>query len=214
MIAPIQTAAAISSKLVPKMSMDIYGPLYVYERMRLSVPPLETLPLSPALIAELRSDHAGEAGAVSIYRGILAVSRDAAVREFACEHIRTEERHLRFFNDWLPARYRSRLLPVWKAAGWLLGAASALFGRRVVFLSIDAVETFVESHYQRQIVAIAGIPELAVLGAKLSSFCDDEVGHRDDARRRREGPPGFIARALGHIIGVSSVIGVAIARRV
>jgi len=33
------------------------------------------------LIADLRSDHAGEMGAVMIYRGILAVSRDAGVRE-------------------------------------------------------------------------------------------------------------------------------------
>ncbi len=180
----------------------------------MSIPPFESLPLSPELIAELRSDHAGEAGAVEIYRGILAVSRDATVREFAREHIRTERRHLRFFDDWLPARQRSRLLPVWKTAGWVLGATSALFGRRAVFLTIDAVETFVESHYQRQIAEMARIPELETLSAKLQGFCDDEVGHRDDARRRRTGPPRLVARLWSRMIGVSSIVGVAIARRV
>ncbi len=35
------------------------------------------------LPGDIRSDHAGETGAVMIYRGILAASRDPAVREFA-----------------------------------------------------------------------------------------------------------------------------------
>lgn len=33
--------------------------------------------LPASLVADLRSDHAGETGAVVIYRGILAVTRDA-----------------------------------------------------------------------------------------------------------------------------------------
>ncbi len=31
----------------------------------------------PGLLGDLRSDHAGETGAVAIYLGILAISRDA-----------------------------------------------------------------------------------------------------------------------------------------
>ena len=46
------------------------------------------------LLRDLRSDHAGEAGAVAIYRGILAVSRCPQVREFAQRHMQTEQRHL------------------------------------------------------------------------------------------------------------------------
>ena len=151
---------------------------------------------------------------MQIYRGILAVSRDSAVRAFAQSHIDTEQRHLDFFDHWLPAEHHSRLLPVWRAAGWILGATAALFGRYGVFLTIDAVESFVETHYQAQIDAMQGVPGLEALVEQLQNFCDDEVHHRDDARERRRRPSGMLARAWAATIGYGSVIGVAIARRV
>lgn len=46
----------------------------------------------------LRSDHAGETGAVHIYKGIRAVTRLDYIREFAREHQATEERHLEIMN--------------------------------------------------------------------------------------------------------------------
>ena len=42
-----------------------------------------TLHVPASLVAELRSDHAGETGAVWIYRGVLALSSDADLRSFA-----------------------------------------------------------------------------------------------------------------------------------
>ena len=51
-------------------------------------------PLPARLLADLRTDHAGETGAVMIYRGILAVTRDAAVKAFAQAHLATEASHL------------------------------------------------------------------------------------------------------------------------
>jgi hypothetical protein len=44
----------------------------------------------PSLIGDLRSDHAGETGGVIISRGILAGSRDPAVRAFASAHLAAE----------------------------------------------------------------------------------------------------------------------------
>ena len=67
---------------------------------------LERLPLDEDDIRDLRSDHAGEAGAVQIYRGILAVSRNEVVRAFARQHMATEQRHLAFFEGWLSPRAR------------------------------------------------------------------------------------------------------------
>ena len=43
---------------------------------------------------DLRSDHAGEFGAVAIYTGVLAVARDPGVRAFALRHQATEADHL------------------------------------------------------------------------------------------------------------------------
>ncbi|MEL7536595.1 MAG: demethoxyubiquinone hydroxylase family protein [Pseudomonadota bacterium] len=178
------------------------------------VPPCKDLPLSDDLIAELRSDHAGECGAVAIYTGILAVSGDAKVRAFATEHRDTERVHWAFFDEWLPKAHHSRLLPLWRAAGWLLGAFSALFGARAVFRTIAAVETFVEQHYLEQIKTMAAQPELRPLAAKLEQFCDEEVEHRDDASGRLDSGGGNIASLWSRIVGSGSSLGVAIAKRI
>ena len=50
------------------------------------VRPAASLPLE--LAREMRSNHAGETGAVWIYRGILAVSSNAKVRTFALHHLK------------------------------------------------------------------------------------------------------------------------------
>ena len=96
--------------------------------------------------ADLRTDHAGEVGAVMIYRGILAVTRDAGVRHFAQEHLATEAGHLAQIEPLLAPHQRSRLLPLWRIAGWLTGALPALVGPRAVYATIEAVETFVDQH--------------------------------------------------------------------
>jgi demethoxyubiquinone hydroxylase (CLK1/Coq7/Cat5 family) len=105
----------------------------------------------PQLLRELRSDHAGETGAVWIYRGILKVTRDPGVQHFAQTHLQTEREHLAFFERWLPRECNSLLLPLWRASGFLLGAFCALFGPRFVFVTIEAVERFVVAHSQQQI---------------------------------------------------------------
>jgi len=182
--------------------------------MENSLKPFETTPLSRDLVADLRSDHAGECGAVAIYTGILAVTREPDVRRFAEAHRQTERVHRAFFDQWLPREHRSRLLPVWKAAGWLLGAFSALFGAKTVYRTISAVETFVEKHYEEQIVKMEVVPELAALTAKLRQFCEEEVEHRDDAASRFDRPVGYTSRLWFRIVGTGSSVGVALARRI
>ena len=83
---------------------------------------------------ELRSDHAGEMGAVYIYRGISAVAklrRDPELLSFAQAHGATEAEHLRLVENWLPTSQRSLLLGPWRLAGWLTGALPALFTERL-----------------------------------------------------------------------------------
>ena len=182
--------------------------------MTKDIAPFDTFSLPPGIVADLRSDHAGECGAVNIYRGILAVSRHPEVRRFARAHLRTEVRHRRFFDRWLPRPLHSRLLPLWNAAGFSLGAVAALFGPASVFRTIAAVETFVERHYQEQIEALSGQREFAPLVALLQRFCDDEVEHRVDAAGRLQQEPGAVGRIWAHIVGAGSSAGVAVARRI
>jgi ubiquinone biosynthesis monooxygenase Coq7 len=179
------------------------------------------LHVPPALVGELRSDHAGETGAVWIYRGILAVSRDAGVREFARQHLATEQDHLRQITPLLPWPQRSRLLVPWRMAGWVTGALPALAGPRAVYATIAAVETFVDRHYQQQIGAIDALPEAerlaaAPLRALLERCRQDECHHRDEAAAApplRQQPPGRLLRGWCALVGRGSAAAVVVARR-
>jgi ubiquinone biosynthesis monooxygenase Coq7 len=160
----------------------------------------------------LRSDHAGEAGAVMIYRGILAISRNAEVRAFAQQHLATEQSHLQLMQELVPPVRRSRLLALWRAAGWLTGALPAVFGSLAVFRTIEAVETFVDRHYAEQTEALEDLRDYRELYALLEQCRLDEVAHREDARRRL-GPPGPIGRWWCLMVGQGSRVGVALASR-
>lgn len=175
------------------------------------VPAFAELALAAPLVADLRSDHAGETGAVQIYRGILAVSHDPEVRQFAEHHLATEFEHLSFFDRWLPSSATSRLLPAWRLAGWLTGALSALGGARWVFATVDAVETFVVSHYQAQIDELADAPELGALRSTLQRFCADEDEHRQDAAVRGS-ERGRLLKLWTSVVGSGSAMAVRAAR--
>jgi ubiquinone biosynthesis monooxygenase Coq7 len=184
----------------------------------MEVSAFDTLPIGARLTRDLRSDHAGEVGAVEIYRGMLAVARSSELRAFASEHLETELRHREFFDNWLPRRHQSRLLWLWRTAGWVLGAASALLGMRAAFRTVAAVETFVEGHYQEQVQAIGADPALQALRDRLEQFCREEAEHKRDASRRLA--PSDQAESEGRrsvwgaIVAGGSAVGVAIARRI
>jgi demethoxyubiquinone hydroxylase (CLK1/Coq7/Cat5 family) len=183
------------------------------------------LPLSPPatqlvsrhLRRELRSDHAGETGAVCIYRGIAAIAAwrgDAALLAFAQRHGETEAEHLRLVEQWLPAHQRSRLLGPWQLAGWLTGALPALAGRRAVYGTIAAVETFVDHHYQQQIdhlQKVAGPPGLLPL---LVSCQADEQHHRDEAAALSGASRSWPLRLWCALVAWGSAAAVVVARRV
>ena len=176
-----------------------------------------------ALISDLRTDHAGESGAVMIYRGILAVTRDAGVRHFAQAHLATEAGHFAQIEPLLAPQHRSRLLPVWRIAGWLTGALPALVGPRAVYATIEAVETFVDQHYADQIDAIDRLNSgrdhspLQVVRDLLQACRGDEIAHRDEAAAQfalSGKPPSLAMRVWVWSVGAGSRLAVKICRRV
>ena len=166
------------------------------------------------LIRDLRSDHAGETGAVAIYRGILAVTRDAEVRAFAAAHLRTEREHLDLIEAILPRRNRSLLLPLWRVAGFVTGALPALFGRNAVFATIASVETVVDSHYAAQTERLAREHRLPEIRAILERCRADEVRHRDEAAMALHRSPGLLTKCWCRLVGAGSAVAVALARRI
>ena len=133
----------------------------------------------------LRVDHAGELGAVHIYRGQRAVLDAARGKERTAAQLAEmeghEADHLARFDALLNERQvRPTLLaPVWRAAGFAIGAGTALLGEKAAHACTEAVETVIEEHYAGQIAELeARDPELA---AELSKFRDEELAHRDIA---------------------------------
>jgi ubiquinone biosynthesis monooxygenase Coq7 len=167
------------------------------------------------LIRELRSDHAGETGAVFIYKGVLAVSRDTVVRFFAQDHLATEIQHLDFFERWLPPSHHSKLLFLWKLFGFVLGALSALMGKKILFLTIAAVETFVVKHYGQQIsyLQLQGNAKERDLIPVLLKFQTEEQHHREDAKSRLS-HANSLAKLWCSFVGLGSALAVTVAKRV
>ena len=180
--------------------------------MNSSFTPTQKAELPVWLRQDMRSNHAGETGAVYIYRGILSVSKDEQVRAFAQEHLATEETHLELISNELPVCHHSVFLPLWKLAGYLTGAIPSLFGSNAVYATIDAVETFVGEHYLEQIdrlQAEASYPELRTL---LEKCRDDEIDHRDEARDAKSTGSSPFLRGWCWLVGKGSNYAVKLAR--
>ncbi len=141
----------------------------------------DPLSLPSWLQNELRSDHAGELGAVWIYKGILQLSHDSQIKDFAQHHLQQEQQHLAFFEEWLPTQLKSRLVFLWKLSGWLLGCIAVLMGKTMVYSTIDAVERFVVSHYAEQISQLNNAQIYPDVVSILKEFELDEERHRQEA---------------------------------
>ena len=128
-------------------------------------------------------DHAGELGAVHIYRGQRAVLGAAPGRERIAGQLEEmeshEARHLARFEALLAERgVRPTLMtPLWRIAGFALGAGTALLGEKAAHACTEAVETVIGEHYAGQVAELAGRePELA---EELAGFRDEELAHLD-----------------------------------
>lgn len=180
---------------------------------------------SAHMVRELRSDHAGETGAVAIYRGIAAVAAWRGQRgllAMALRHQAIESEHLRLLCERLPPQQRSRLLGAWRLAGWLTGALPALAGPRAVYATIAAVETFVDRHYQQQIDHLVPWGDPEHLLPLLRRCQADEREHLHEAHkaantatRPGSGPARLplALRAWCASVAVGSALAVALARR-
>ncbi len=139
-------------------------------------------PARPALVERMiRVDQAGEYGAKRIYDGQLAVLGRSRVAPEIRRMAEQERRHLAAF-DALVVERRVRptvLSPLWHAAGYARGAATALMGERAAMACTVAVEEVIDEHYRRQSEAL-GDTEPALKSA-IEEFRRDETEHREVA---------------------------------
>ena len=116
-----------------------------------------------------------------IYEGQLAVLKGPPAEAPIAGMAEAERAHLDTFDRLLAERGArpTALQPIWRIAGFALGAGTALLGPRAAMACTVAVEEVIEEHYRRQVEALgAAEPELR---ATLARFRDDEAAHRVEA---------------------------------
>jgi ubiquinone biosynthesis monooxygenase Coq7 len=137
------------------------------------------------IAAMIRVDHAGEYGAVRIYQGQLAVfaaNKAKAKTVAVIKHMaKQEEDHLQAFDSLINERRvrPTALEPVWRVAGFALGAATALMGEKAAMACTAAVEEVIDQHYAGQIERLGDTDP--AFKKTVEKFRADEIAHRDTA---------------------------------
>lgn len=150
----------------------------------------------------------------------LPVAHDASscnISSFTLQHMRKgEEVHLDTINR-LIAERRVRptaLLPLWEAAGFGMGVATALLGKEAAMACTVAVETTITDHYNAQIRELLkrGYDEKE-LAAILKQHRDEEMEHHDTAMQNgAQQAPLF--GLLSKVISFSCNAAIQVAKRI
>lgn len=131
----------------------------------------------------LRVDHAGEYGAFYIYEGQLWAFKNKPEIFHTIEEMKAHEaEHLNYFSKQLPL-YKARpslFLPLWKIAGFTLGAVSGLLGSKTAMACTVAVEEVIEQHYQEQLDLMKELGEqTADIYLNIEKFRLEEIEHKN-----------------------------------
>ncbi|MEL6529278.1 MAG: demethoxyubiquinone hydroxylase family protein [Pseudomonadota bacterium] len=132
----------------------------------------------------IRVDQAGEFGATRIYEGQLAVMGDRGPHSAEIRHMaEQEEGHRAKFDAMIAERgvRPTALQPFWSAAGYALGAGTALLGPEAAMACTAAVEEEIDKHYSEQLDRLAETGSDPELAEMIEEFREDEREHRDAA---------------------------------
>lgn len=130
----------------------------------------------------LKVNHAGEFGAINIYRSQILVSKFfrrnyvPLLESFLAD----EKRHLDIFWTEIQRRDGIKCKSYWLCGlgGWVMGLISALCGKTGAMACTWAVESVVASHLRNQLIYLEQKHDLAAHLA-VKSILEDEENHRD-----------------------------------
>lgn len=129
----------------------------------------------------LRVDHAGEQGAICVYRAqwLVAGLTAPSMREQLADFLVHEKRHRSIFGAALMQRGLPRAgnYAICSAGGYVLGALTALMGRGSIAATTIALESVVVRHLKQQRALLsAADPAVADL---ITSIVEDEAMQHD-----------------------------------
>ena len=130
----------------------------------------------------LKVNHAGECGAINIYRSQILFSRVfyrdlvPLLESFKAD----EERHRNIFWNEIVARNGVRCKSYWLCGlgGFVMGIISSFLGRRGIMACTWAVESVVIVHLNEQLKYLEGKGDQSAYEA-VQSILEDEENHRD-----------------------------------
>ncbi|TRO96372.1 demethoxyubiquinone hydroxylase family protein [Glycocaulis profundi] len=171
-----------------------------------------------AIARMIRIDHAGEYGAVQIYRGQRAVFARLPHKARIASQLRhmeaDEQHHLDAFDALIMERKvrPTALGPIWNVAGFGLGVATALMGEKAAHACTEAVESVIEGHYGEQVEELREMDETE-LAELFARFQAEEVAHKDLAvDEGAKDAPGY--PLLSGLIKAGCHAAIAITRRI
>jgi 3-demethoxyubiquinol 3-hydroxylase len=155
----------------------------------------------------LKVNHAGEYGAIRIYRAQLWLARRLYpdIVAFLQETLSHEIQHCAMFRNAMRPRNTGpcRAMILWGNGGFVLGLLTALLGRKGVWICTAAVEATVHRHMEEQLGFLLGRdPELHGL---ISTIQEQELMH---LRHAEQGMAKNVARggALSAIIAATTEV--------
>ena len=129
----------------------------------------------------IKVDHAGEFGAINIYRGQILIGRvfSRGYVSTLADFLQHERRHLATFGDLLKTRGIARCKSYWLCGigGFTLGVLTALLGERGVMTCTAAVEDVVLRHLRSQIQVLRDVGDQEGLAAVMSIIADETEHH-------------------------------------
>ncbi len=153
----------------------------------------------------MKVDHAGEHGAICIYRAQRFLARWRAP-EMVAEldgFLAHERRHRAVFGSELGRRgiRRCRSYYFCGLGGFVLGAVTGLAGREAIAATTVAIERVVLRHMHEQVAALEAVD--AAAAEALRNVIEDEQEHHDLSAARLE-PRGFWPRLINPIVSAST----------
>lgn len=160
-----------------------------------------------AIARILKVNHAGEHGAIRIYRAQLAAARIRypELQTFLKKTLDDEVSHCVIFREAMrPRRTRPCYsLWFWSWGGYVLGFVTAMMGRNAVMLCTEAVEDAVHHHMNEQIAFLNGRDD--ELRQMIENIRIEELEHLHYAQERVK-HAGFTRRAFKMIYAVTEIL--------
>ena len=157
----------------------------------------------------LKVNHAGEHGAIRIYRAQIWIARWRCpdVVPFLQETMAHEVNHCALFRAAMTPRGTRpcRVMSLWGNGGYALGAVTALMGRQGIWICTAAVEAAVHRHLEDQLFFLSGRDR--GLHDLIKSIQLEELSHLRHAEDNIT-HDGFPARLLNRIVSLSTDVAI------